>query len=123
MMGLPEPIGETEKERNDNEHKNVLAKLKEVVPEVDCTGALWTHRRHHTSMTQPKPITLVFKKECGQKVVDIKEKLKGVTQNTLRPSLTPEERKRKKKAAEKWGELHEDRQKLDRDTAWRCPFL
>ena len=84
---------------------------------------MWTHTRHHTSQIEPKPITLVFKKEEADKVEKIKEHLKGVHQSTFRLSLTPEDMKRKKKAAEKWGKLTVERQQLDRDTAWRCPFM
>ena len=99
--------------------KNVCAGLTDI----DWEKVLWTHTRHHTSQTNPKPITLVFKKEHADTVDQIKNHLKGVHQNTFRPSLTPEERKRKKKAAEKWGKLTVERQQLDRDTAWRCPFM
>ena len=126
MMGVPEPEGETVQEKNDNEHKNVIATCKKVcagLTDIDWDKVLWTHTRHHTSQTEPKQITLVFKKEEADKVEKIKAHLKGVHQNTFRPSLTPEERKRKKKAAEKWGKLTVERQQLDRDTAWRCPFM
>ena len=122
MHGLENPEGQTQEEKNKNEHASVIKLLNGVLPGMNNpAGALWSHRRHWSSETNPKPITLIFRKDRDGIVDEIKKALAGVQQTTLRPSLTPEERKRKKAATEGWKKLPQERRDYDGDTAWRCP--